>query len=66
LDTNPLPGTTYLLSVVLPGPLGQTPLEARAKVMHSVLTESEHGFKVGLSFVELSLAASAAINGYLT
>jgi c-di-GMP-binding flagellar brake protein YcgR len=44
---------------------GSTTVEAQAKVVHSVLSGSEDGFRIGLQFVDLPPVALAAIKQFL-
>lgn len=65
-QANPKPGMELVIRFMVPlKPVGYTAFEARARVVHSVFSSSESGFKVGLSFIGLSAAASSAVHGYL-
>lgn len=60
-QANPRPGTLMAIRFMLPlKPTGHVAFEAKAKVAHSVYSASEQGFKIGLSFIELSPEAAAA------
>lgn len=63
---NPREGTVFLLRMRLPTrPAGSLPVETRVQVAFSILTGSEDGFTLGLSFLELPPAAKQAIRDYL-
>jgi len=65
-QANPKPGMVLAIRFMLPlKPVGYTLFEAQARVVHSVFSSAESGFKVGLSFIGLSAEASAAVRAYL-
>lgn len=65
-QANPRPGTMLAIRFVLPlRPTGQMQFEAKARVVHSVFSSSEAGFKVGLSFVDLTPDAAAGVASFL-
>ncbi len=65
-QANPRPGTLLVIRFQLPiKPVGCAPVEARAKVVHSVYSASEQGFKIGLAFIELRPDMAAAVLRYL-
>lgn len=65
-QANPRPGTLMMIRFQLPiKPVGYTPVEARAKVVHSVYSASEQGFKIGLAFIELRPDVAAAVQRYV-
>ncbi|MCX9157363.1 PilZ domain-containing protein [Niveibacterium sp. 24ML] len=64
---NPPSKTSCVLRVGLPaGAQGIKLVEVEAKVLHSVFSGREDGFKVGLSFVNLGAEARQAISSYLS
>jgi c-di-GMP-binding flagellar brake protein YcgR len=66
-QANPRPGTLMGIRFMLPlKPGGYHPFEARAKVAHSVYSASEQGFKIGLSFIDLSPEAAAAAQRFVS
>ena len=66
-QANPRPGTVMAIRFMLPlKPGGYQPFEARAKVAHSIYSASEHGFKIGLTFIDLSAEAAAASQRFLS
>jgi len=65
-QANPPPGVVLSIRFMMPlKPSGYAPFEARARVVHSVFSSAESGFKVGLSFIDLPADAVAAVNRYL-
>lgn len=63
---NPREGTPLLLRTRLPmRPSGSLAVEMHVRVAYSILSGSEDGFTVGLTFLDLSAAAEQAIRGYL-
>jgi c-di-GMP-binding flagellar brake protein YcgR len=59
---NPIPGTPMQISCQIPVTgMGPVQIEAHAKVMHSVFSGDEEGFKIGLSFTEISPQCKDAI-----
>jgi c-di-GMP-binding flagellar brake protein YcgR len=58
--------TLCVVRVVLPlKPKGNVLLEARARVVHSVLSSAQAGFSIGLQFTDVSAATAAALNQFL-
>jgi c-di-GMP-binding flagellar brake protein YcgR len=53
------------LQLVLPLKTGRFPLQVNARVVHSVFSNAEGGFKVGMQFLGVSSAMSAAITQYI-
>jgi c-di-GMP-binding flagellar brake protein YcgR len=49
----------------LPGPAGQAPIQARASVIHSVLSQRDGGFRVGFQFNGLESTHASRIQAYL-
>ena len=65
-QANPPPGVVLTVRFMFPlKPSGYAPFEARARVVHSVFSSVESGFKVGLSFIDLPAGAAATISKYL-
>ena len=65
-QANPPPGVVLGIRFMFPlKPSGYAPFEARARVVHSVFSSAESGFKVGLSFIDLPSDAAATIAKYL-
>jgi c-di-GMP-binding flagellar brake protein YcgR len=65
-SANPKPGTVLNIRLSIPVRTGgNTPFEAKARVVHSVFSSAESGFKIGLSFTELSAVAASAILKFL-
>ncbi|MDG0856928.1 PilZ domain-containing protein [Roseateles puraquae] len=65
-QANPRPGTVMVIRFQLPiKPMGYVPIEARARVVHSVYSASEQGFKIGLAFIEIRPDAAAAVLRYV-
>jgi c-di-GMP-binding flagellar brake protein YcgR len=65
-QANPKPGMILVVRFLIPlRPSGYSPFEAKARVVHSVFSSAESGFKVGLSFTELSPASAAAALRFL-
>jgi len=63
---NPRSGTTFTIQVTLPTrPTGATTFEAKAKVVHSILAGEEDGFKIGLTFSDITPEIEAAIQKYV-
>lgn len=63
---NPSVGTTFAIRFALPLK-GKTPAvhEASARVVHSVFSSDEDGFKIGLLFTQLTPSCAAAIVQYI-
>lgn len=65
-QANPRPGTHMGIRFMLPlKPGGYVPFEARAKVIHSVYSASEQGFKIGLVFLALNEGAAASLQRFV-
>ena len=65
-QANPRPGMVLAIRFLIPiRPVGQAPFEAKARVVHSVYSSAEAGFKVGLSFIEVGPEANAALMRFL-
>lgn len=61
-QANPPSGLGVVIRFTLPmRPAGRAPVEAKARVVHSVYSSAEGGFKIGLSFVDLPADSAAAI-----
>lgn len=59
---NPPANLSCTIRVTIPvKPQGSTSFEVQAKVVNSVLSGSEDGFRVGLQFINLSSTAESAI-----
>lgn len=66
-SANPRPGTVLSIRFAVPlGSRGQAMFESKARVVHSVFSSAESGFKVGLSFVELPPTSAAVAIQYLS
>ncbi len=65
-SANPRLGTPFDLRFSIPlKPTGSAAVAARAKVIHSVLSRDEAGFKIGLKFVSPDAQLTAAIRQFL-
>jgi PilZ domain len=63
---NPPQGLEILLKVAIPKrPAGHHVIEVRARVMHSVFSRRDDGFRIGLALVAPSLEASKVIVDFL-
>lgn len=61
-SANPKPGTSFTIQFTIPvKPKGGAPFTATAKVVHSVFSSGEDGFKVGLAFTNLDPPSASAI-----
>jgi c-di-GMP-binding flagellar brake protein YcgR len=59
---NPTAGTRFQLQFMLPTRgNAMTTIRTQVEVMHSIYSGAEHGFKVGVRFVQLDLADAAAV-----
>ncbi len=64
---SPPPKITFGVRLALPNRTGGTsPFEAQVKVMNSIYSSAEGGFKVGVSFVDLPAPLTAALKTYLS
>jgi len=65
-QANPRVGAAFTIQFTIPGkPTGGVPFEARAKVVHSVFSSEENGFKIGIAFTALPAASAAALLHYI-
>lgn len=63
---NPTPGTPMQITCHIPVTgMGTVQIDAHAKVIHSVFSGDEEGFKIGLSFTELPAHCKEAINKFV-
>ena len=67
LPINPPYGLMLSLRFVVPKkPRGTALVEAAGKVVHSIFSADEGGFKVGVNFTSLNDASKAALIGFLS
>lgn len=67
LPINPPYGLIVSLRFVIPKkPRGTALVEATGKVVHSIFSADEDGFKVGVNFTSLNDASKAALIGFLS
>jgi c-di-GMP-binding flagellar brake protein YcgR len=65
-SANPKPGTVLDIRFSIPfPPNGQLPFESKARVVHSVFSSNESGFKIGLTFIDLPPNSAAAALRYV-
>ncbi len=65
-SANPKPGSVLRVSFAIPAPGGaQVLFDSKACVVQSVFSNTESGFRVGLSFVELPVGSATAAMEYL-
>lgn len=63
---NPKPGTGFEVEFVLPGKSrSPVPVKTSVRVIHSVFSSAEDGFKIGLSFVRLPPEVAQAISAFM-
>ncbi len=66
-NANPRQGTEFGIRVTLPlRQRGSGTLEARVRVVHSILARDEGGFKVGLQFIGIDANGQSVIDEFLS